>query len=85
MGKVKKTRAVMVRLLMKGESLAISLDDVEQGVGDGRVWQRREHFTHKVLEEKIFEPTAFEDKELADFGYFIMARLSAFQELGEAP
>ena len=70
---------------MKGESLAISLDDVEQRVGDRRVWQQREHFTHKILEKKTFDPMAFDDKELADFGYYILARLSAFQELGEAP
>ncbi len=85
MGATKKKRAVMVRLVKKSEGLALSLDDIAQRDGDDEVWQRREHFTHKVLEQSSFDPMSFDDKELADFGYFILARLHAFHELGEAP
>lgn len=85
MAAVKKKRAVMVRLVVKSEGLALSLDDIAQQDGDSRAWQLREHFTHKVLEQPSFDPMSFDDRELADFGYAILGRLHAFHELGEAP
>lgn len=85
MAAVKKNRAVMVRLVMKSEGLALSLDDIAQRDGDGAAWLLREHVTHKVLEQSSFDPMSFDDKELADFGFHILARLHAFHELGEAP
>lgn len=39
--------------------------------------------THKDYDKKTFEDLAFKEKELADFGYYIIARLYAYHKRNE--
>jgi hypothetical protein len=78
----KSKRAVLVSLEKDDSGIRIRLDDVETGFAVG-TWLQREHFTNKLVPDDAFETMAFDDKQLADFGYSILARLSAFVKRNE--
>lgn len=61
------------------------MDDLEEFPGQPRSWQQREPITLKEIDEKRFDRMEFDEKDLADFGYYILARLHAFRSMGEAP
>ena len=61
----------------------MTLDDVEQTVA--REWSQRGSITFKAIDAEAFERMQFEDAELADFGFYILARLHAFKAAGRAP
>jgi hypothetical protein len=67
----------LVSLEQEDSGMRIRLDDIETGVGVG-TWLQKEHFTNKLVPNDAFETMAFDEKELADFGYSILARLGAF-------
>lgn len=78
----KPKRAVLVSLETESGGLRIMLDDVMCELPAG-TWVQKEHFTNKLVPEDAFERMAFDEKELADFGYTILARLSAFVKRNE--
>lgn len=80
---MKKKRAVKVSL-EKTESgvFRISLDDIVQSV-DATLWTKDILYSVKEYDSEVFENLEFDDKELADFGYSIIARLYAFYKCGE--
>jgi hypothetical protein len=81
---MKKKRAVKVSL-EKAESgvIRISLDDIVQST-DGASWIKDILYSSKEYDSEVFENLEFDDKELSDFGYSIIARLYAFYKGGEA-
>lgn len=79
---LKSRRAVLVSVETESGGLRIRLDDVTCDLAAG-TWVQKDHFTNKLVPEDAFERMAFDDKELADFGYSILARLSAFVKRNE--
>lgn len=81
----KQKRAVMVSLEKSKEGkLKLILDDLVQAKGKPTEWTKDVLITFKECDIKTFEKLEFSDKELADFGYYIIARLHAFYELDES-
>ncbi|HXM28286.1 MAG TPA: hypothetical protein VN957_19845 [Chthoniobacterales bacterium] len=78
----KPRRAVLVSVEKESGGLRIRLDDVMREFAVD-TWVQKDHFTNKLVPEDAFERMAFDDKELADFGYSILARLSAFVKRNE--
>lgn len=77
-------RAVLVSITKEDGGLRLCLDDAKQkSHTDHGVWIQREHYTSKIISEDVFDSLSFDDKELADFGYAILARLHAFKSRGE--
>jgi len=80
----KPKRAVLVSISVEDDGLRLSLDDAQrQGSIDADTWKQREHYTSKIISEKSLDEMSFEEKELADFGHAILARLYAFKSCGE--
>lgn len=63
--------------------IKIKLDDLVQSNDDQRGWVEDVIYTFKSYEANRFENLDFSEKELADFGYSIIARLHAFYQGGE--
>ena len=68
---------VSLRELPNGK-LRLTVDDVEnQSNAAGEPWEHQFFVTHKDYEEMELRKIDFPEKELADFGYFVLARLIA--------
>lgn len=80
---MKDRRAVLVELEKRNGVLQVRLHDVIQQDEKGMYWVKSGLITEKDYESRIFEEMAFEEKELADFGHYIMARLMAFWKRGK--
>ena len=61
----------------------ITLDDVVQTSETPSRWDKDVLITFKEYDPNVFEALDFTEKELADFGYAVMARLYAFHKQGE--
>lgn len=80
----KQKRAVMVGLEKTSQgTMKICLDDLIESSNDPKNWNKDVLYTFKEYDIKTFEELDFSEKELADFGYSIIARLFAFYEQGE--
>lgn len=56
-------------------SLRVQLDDVQQGASPG-AWQHRTFVTFKDYPSGVLEDlTSLPESELADFGFYVLARL----------
>ncbi|MEG2579018.1 MAG: hypothetical protein RSA54_14935 [Glutamicibacter sp.] len=81
----KLKRGVLVRLTHEHGRMFIRLDDLQEGQSQPAAWHQREIVTQKEVDPAQFDRLAFDAQELADLGYYILSRLSAFKTLGEAP
>lgn len=79
----KPRRAVLVSIAQKNDEYQLRLDDVENWGSSPELWKQMDHITSKLIPEKAFEELQFDEKELASFGYYILARLHAFKGCGE--
>lgn len=80
----KKRRSVIVSLERNSNAeLKIRLDDLIQSDEDANKWIRDVIYTSKSYDVSTFENLDFDEKEMADFGYSIIARLHAFYKGGE--
>lgn len=80
----KQKRAVIVSLEQTRDGkFKLNLDDLIQSNTDVNKWSKDVHITFKEYEHETFEELEFDEKELADFGYYIIARLHAFFKQGE--
>ena len=77
-------RGVLVSLITHQGSLRLSLDDVLASGGSPPMWKQGDHYTSKPITEAELAELKLGEKELADFGYHILARLYAFKQRGEA-
>ena len=77
----KSKRAVLVSVERDGQDMRISLDDAV--CKSEKVWSQQEHVTNKLVAAKAFASMQFDEKELADFGHYILARLYAFIKRNE--
>ncbi len=64
-------------------SMRITLDDIARKSDDGSHWDLDCFVTSKDHDETRFDELDFDDKELAAFGYYILARLLAFKRRDE--
>ena len=64
-------------------AMRISLDDVVRTGNDSAGWAVDCLYTFKDYDAKRFDALDFDEKELAAFGYSILARLYAFKQRGE--
>jgi hypothetical protein len=73
----KNKRAVLVSLAEEEDGrIKLSLDDVVQS-GGPKGWAMDRHVTSKSYAAQKMENLEFEEKELADIAYYILARLHA--------
>jgi hypothetical protein len=80
----KQKRAIIVGLeQVKDGKLKVTLDDLVQSVDEPSKWIKDVLITFKEYDARTFERLDFSDKELADFGYSIIARLYAFYKQAE--
>lgn len=61
-------------------NVEIILDDV---IKNGSNWVFETHYSSKEYEAKKLKELDFTEKELADFGYAIISRLYAYNEVGQ--
>lgn len=85
MSSKRSRRGVLVRLTVQEKGMFLNLDDLEELKSQPKTWQQREPITLKEIDEQKFDRMELDEKELADFGYYILARLHAFRSMGEAP
>lgn len=71
-----RTLGVLAHLKPEGEGYRLILDDLEGMEKDGE-WRKRTLFTWKDIPKEKFDELSFDNKELADFGFHILARLKA--------
>ncbi len=80
----KQKRAVIVGLEKTSENkLKITLDDLVQSSREPKTWIKDVFITSKEYDMGTFKELDISDKELADFGYYILARIHAFYTQGE--
>jgi hypothetical protein len=79
----KKRYAVLISISDDGDGAKISLDDVTCGDTNPEVWQVDIPYTEKIYSRKDIEMMALPEKEYAELGVDIIARLNAFLSLGK--
>jgi hypothetical protein len=84
MSNMKTKRAVLVSLVKHKGELRLSLDDAEFQGGSPAAWKQSDHYTSNPITDAELDELKLDEKELADFGYHILARLYAFKKRGEA-
>jgi len=63
----------------RGE-LLLSFDDVRTGTpSDPKEWRREVHYTNAPLDAAKLKELSFSEKELADIGFSLLARLAAMK------
>lgn len=67
---------VLAHLKPEGDGYRLILDDLESTGEDGE-WKKIFLFTWKDIPKEKFDELSFDDRELADFGRFILTRLKA--------
>lgn len=72
-----KNLGVLAHLKTEGKGYRLILDDLSDS-GDSQHWSKWTHFTWRDIPKEKLESLSFDDKELADFGFNILARLRAF-------
>lgn len=73
----------MVSVEHDGEGFRLRLDDATCDTGSSTLWTQSDHVTNKHLSVEAFQNMKFDEKELADLGYYILARLGAFIKRNE--
>jgi len=76
-------RAILVSIFREGDGFRVSLDDAVRDANEEALWRRVEHVTNKPMSANNIERMEFAESEFADFGHYILARLSAFVQRGE--
>ena len=72
-----KKRAVLVSVIHDDQGMHLRLDDVVQ-TGQPKSWEQDVYITSKPITEEQLDKLGFDEKEMADFGHYILARLRAF-------
>ena len=79
----KQRRAVLVSISEEDGKVLLRLDDIKQDSAEPKVWKQDVHYTHKPITLDQLEKLEFDEKEMADFGHAIIARLYAFMKRDE--
>ena len=73
-------RAVLISLEDEGGEIRLRLDDLISKEA-GEIWQYHSPYTNKLYPRGAIEQIGLSEKELADFGFYVLARLNAFREV----
>lgn len=76
-------RGILVSFDAKGGETHLCLDDLLCSDANRSTWKRDVSYTSKPITIEQLRNLEFDEQELADFGYHILARLSAFAKLNE--
>lgn len=76
-------RAVLVSFYRDDKGTHLRLDDVVQKDGQPKLWEQDVYVTSKPITDEQLDKLDFGEKELADFGHYVLARLRAFLKRGE--
>ena len=77
-------RGLLVCINKAGEGkLELTLDDLLKESCDATKWSFDGIVSSKEYSEDSFKNLDFDEKELADFGYYIMSRLFAYYKKGD--
>lgn len=76
-------RALLVSAVVDHGRVRVNVDDAVAPRGGAKTWEVAMHVSSKELELGSFTTMAFDEKELADLAFFLLARLAAFNERGE--
>ena len=79
----KQRRGVLVTISQEGGQVLLQLDDVKGDPSEPKIWKQDVLFTHKPFSLEQLDNLDMEEKELADFGHAILARLRAFMKGSE--
>ncbi|HEU5398365.1 MAG TPA: hypothetical protein VFV77_03725 [Gammaproteobacteria bacterium] len=79
----KPKRAVLVYFADGKDGSELRLDDVVLQPGQTDIWRKDVLFTSKPMSREELEKLEFSEKELANFGFNVFARLRAFLKGGE--
>ena len=83
-GRTWPNRGVLVSAQeVDGAAIRIALDDLTLANEKAGSWDASCFVTSKDYDITQFEQLDFNEKELADFGYYILCRLYAFRKRGE--
>jgi hypothetical protein len=67
---------------IEDQILKLTLDDIVNS-GDGKTWRLDDFITMKEYDKSNLDNLDFSEKELSDFGYYIISRLYAFYKRNE--
>ncbi len=84
--KIRSNRSVSVNIRkLEDGAVRLMLDDIIKiSDNDGNAtWKSDCYITAKDYDAETFKNLAFTEKELADFGYYILSRLYAYYETNE--
>jgi len=76
-------RAVLISVVREGSGFRVSLDDAVRDAATPKLWRQAEHVTNQFVAAPSIESLQLSEAELADFGHYIFARLSAFVSRSE--
>lgn len=80
----RSNRGLLVCLSVSEEGVvSVTLDDAVKQKGADASWRQDCFVTSKDYPEDVFDDLRFDEKELADFGYYILSRLHAFKQRDE--
>ncbi len=72
------SKAVMVSVESRGDKLRVVFDDLIQDTG--ALYRKEVLYTFKEYDLKSFEELEFDEQDVKDLGYALLARLHAFYE-----
>lgn len=81
-GKKTQRSAVLVSVVETMDGVEIKLDDVKKSAPD--TWKIHSHFTRKPYTDAEFSELNLSQEELAEFGFYILARLNASRKVERA-
>lgn len=76
-------RAVLISIEDSDKGALIRFDDVVAQESSPNVWKKDVLYTHIPIALEDLDKLEFNDKFLAEFGFNILARLSAFKKTGK--
>jgi len=79
----RQRRGILVSISKEDGKVLLRLDDVKQDSAEPKAWKPDVLYTHKPITLDQLEKLEFTDKEMADFGHAIIARLYAFMKRDE--
>jgi hypothetical protein len=80
----KKRRAVLITAKAEADLVEIRVDDAQSDGDESAGWRYADHVTGKKFSRESIRAMTLDEKELADFGFYVLSRLSAFIDRGES-
>ncbi len=79
----KERRGLLVSAAVVGGTVRVTIDDVISKHDEPNIWTPADHVTSKEISRDSLSTMTFDEKEMADFAFFLLARLSAFADRNE--